>query len=224
MASRGNEIDEAQVTSLSALFLEEAGISMAMLASLARTRRSSRWPSSCFRSVSGRCESADGVVVSDGGTTERAGRADGLYSQFLYFIDEIFADEDGLARAKNIFGDVITGGPRAFGHANGVDHFQFEAYGIAERIKGSEIEILHVEQARNSSQILRRSSRFKVELRSASDFIQDVKLFRTPRSLLNQITIFDSHADLVTESEEEAQLRRGKTAIVGRARRSRPKA
>src|SRR5262249_31721601 len=51
----------------------------------------------------------------------------------------------------------------------------------------------------------------------ASDFIQDVQLFRSPRSLLHQVAILDRHPDLVAQRQQQPQFRRRKSPIVGRS-------
>ncbi len=57
----------------------------------------------------------------------------------------------------------------------------------------------------------------RVELKRAADFVQDVQLFAAARGLLDQVAIFDGHADLVAQGEEQAQFRRSEIAIVRRA-------
>ena len=61
------------------------------------------------------------------------------------------------------------------------------------------------------------ASGFESGAQGAADFVQDVQLFAAPRSLLNQIAIFDGHADLVAQGEEQAQFGRSEIAIVRRA-------
>src|SRR5208282_2152560 len=85
-------------------------------------------------------------------------------------------------------------------------------------IGGCEVEIFHIEQA---AQLLPGFAEkiFLIEggAESATNFVQNVKLFGASRGLLNEVAVFDGHADLVAKSKKQAQFGGGKTAIVGRA-------
>ena len=86
---------------------------------------------------------------------------------------------------------------------------------IAQRIELRDVEVFHIEEA---AQLLPHFPRevFLVQrgAQSAADFIQYVKLFRAPRSLLNQVAVLDRHADLVPEREEKPKFRGRKAPVV----------
>ena len=50
---------------------------------------------------------------------------------------------------------------------------------------------------------------------SAADIVKDVQLFAAARSLLDQIAVFDRHADLLAECQQQSPLRRGEIAVIG---------
>src|SRR5208337_266045 len=113
---------------------------------------------------------------------------------------------------------MIAGGTRAFRHAHTIDHFQLKLNGVAQGIGRGEIEVVHIEEAAQLfPDFAEEIFLIKGGAEGAADFIENVELLGAARSLLNEVTVFDGHADLVAEGEEQAQFGGSKAAIVRRA-------
>src|SRR5260370_36430124 len=88
-----------------------------------------------------------------------------------------------------------------------IDDLEIELNFVAQGIQLGDIEVFHVEETLQflpnfSGQILfvqRGAER-------SADLVQYVKLFGSPRSLLNQVAVFDGHSDVMAESEEQPHL------------------
>jgi hypothetical protein len=98
------------------------------------------------------------------------------------------------------------------------NHFEIEIDGVADRIRGSDKEIFDVEEAAELFPNFAEEI-FLVErgTEGAADFVEDVEFLGAAGSLLDEITVFDGHADLVAEGEEQAELGGSEAAIVGGA-------
>ena len=148
-------------------------------------------------------------------------------AQFAHFFGVIFADQEGLARAHQVFDDRSwpPKGRDLFGSSFAVAHFDFKSDFVAGRIVQRNAEMIHVEQALHFVQNgFKQRVRIQRGAQRAADFVEHVKLLRAARGLLDQIAIFDGHADLMAQRQQQAQFRRGKTAAIGVPRNNTPKA
>ena len=158
----------------------------------------------------------DGVVVGDERHAAEASRcAQRLDAELLRLAHIIVADEHGLPRPYDVLGEVIAGGASAPRQSLAIHDLEIELDFIAQRVKLGDIEVFHVEEA---AQLLPHfpGEVFFVQRRAErpADFIQHVQLFRPPRSLLNQVAVFDRHANLVPERKEKPELRGRKAPTV----------
>ena len=115
--------------------------SSAMTASLASTRIISRWPASSARSW-GLCtdHGADGPLVQQQGHAAEASfvRILRFEAQLAHFFGVIFADQDGLARAHQIFNHVVAAKwPGPFGLNFAVAHLDFKSNFVAGRYRAA---------------------------------------------------------------------------------------
>src|SRR5260370_41746420 len=93
-------------------------------------------------------ERSNGLVIGDErAPAEGAGSENGFNAQLAGFNREVFTNEDRLASADNVFGEVIPGGTRVHRLAITADHFQIEIVGVADRVRGRNIKILDVAEA-----------------------------------------------------------------------------
>ena len=91
---------------------------------------------------------ADRAVVGDQrNAAETAARSNRVYAKLLRLFRIIFANQYGLARADNIFGNVISRRPRANRQTNSVDDLQIETHFVQRTVYRSDIKILHVKQS-----------------------------------------------------------------------------
>jgi hypothetical protein len=132
------------------------------------------------------------------------------------FDDEILADEDRLAGANDVFGEVIPGGTRVHGLALAANHFEIEIDDVTDRIGRSDVEIFDIKQAAEFfPDFAKEIFLVKSGAEGAADFVEDVKLLGTAGSLLDEITVFNSHADLVAEGEKKSEFGGSEAAVVG---------
>ena len=130
----------------------------------------------------------------------------------------MFADQQWLGGANYVFREVIARGPCSFGLALAFDDFDFEANLFGFAIVEGDEEAVDVEQPLHFGiDATEKSVGFEGGAQGAADFVQDVEFFAAARSLLDEVAIFDGHADLVAQGEEQAQFRGGEIAIVRRA-------
>src|SRR5258708_34991914 len=87
------------------------------------------------------------VMGAERHSTEGAGSETGFNAQLAGFNSEIFADEDRLASADDVFGEVIPGGTRVHGLALTANHFEIEIDSVADRARGRNIKIFDIEEA-----------------------------------------------------------------------------
>ena len=162
---------------------------------------------------------ANRVVVShQRNSAEAASRPRRLYPKLLHFFGVMLPNQDRLPRPYDVFGDVIAHGLRPLRHEHSVDHFEVKSEFVANRVKRSDIKILHVEEPPQLLPNLPQQI-FLVQggAERATDFVQHMQLFRAARSLLNQIAVLDGHPDLVAQSEQQPQFGRSKPPAVRRA-------
>src|SRR5262249_680454 len=135
----------------------------------------------------------DGMVVSHERHTHKAATAqEGLDAELADLVGIVLTDQDGLAGANDVLGDVIARGTCALGHVFAVDDFDVEDHFVADGIERANIEILDIEEA---AQLFPNFTEqiFLVErgAQSAADFIEDVEFFGTARSLLDEVAVFN---------------------------------
>src|SRR5260370_5221494 len=142
---------------------------------------------------------ANGMVVGhQGDAAKTASSAKRLYTKLLDLGDIVFADQNGLARSNEVLREMVSGGTRASGHAIATDDFQLKAKFVAERVQFGDVNILDVEEpAQFFPDLLAKLFFLQCGTENTADFVEHVQLFGAPRSLLDQITVLDGHADLV---------------------------
>jgi len=104
------------------------------------------------------------------------------------------------------------------GLALSANHFEIEIDGVADRVRGSNIKIFDIEEAAQLFPDFDEEI-FLVEsgAEGAADFVEDVEFLGAARGLLDEVAIFDGHADLVAEGEKKAEFGGSEAAIVGSA-------
>src|SRR5258708_305192 len=216
----GDEVEQAEMAGLGALILEEARIFNGDAGFAGENAEEFEMPFVVGPIVVGvDAERSNGLVIGDErDSAEGAGSENGFNAQLAGFNREIFTNEDRLASADNVFGEVIPGGTRVHGLALTANHFEIEIDGVADRVRGSNIKIFDVEEA---AQLFPNFDEeiFLVEsgAEGAANFVEDMEFLGAAGGLLNEVAIFDGHADLVAEGEKEAEFRGSEAAIVGRA-------
>src|SRR6202158_1047232 len=161
----------------------------------------------------------DGMVIGhQRHAAEASARAKRFHSELLHFFDVVVADQHGLARSYDVFGEVITRGPAALGHAHPGDYFEMKPHFVADRIELPDIKIFDIEEPPQffpnfAEQI------FFVErgAQRAPNLIQHVQFFGAPRSLLHQVAVLDSHANLVAQGEEQPVFGGSEPPAIGSA-------
>src|SRR5258708_12553265 len=121
-------------------------------------------------------------------------------------------------RGDDGFGEVIPGGKRVHGLAFTANQFEIEIDGVADRVRGSNIKIFDIEEAAQLFPDFDEEI-FLVEsgAEGAPKFVEDVEFLGAARGLLDEVAIFDGHADLVAEGEKKAEFGGSEAAIVGSA-------
>src|SRR5271157_2555185 len=213
----GDEIQEIEMARLGALFLEEAGVfnGDAGFAGEHAKKLQVAFVKGAIL-IGEDAQRANGVIIGNQrNSAEGARSAQSIDAEFADFGEIVFANENGLPGAQDVLGEVIAGGARAFRHAHAINHFQLKLDSIAQGIRGREIEILHIEEAAQLFPDFAEKI-FLIEsgTEGAADFIENVEFLGAARGLLDEVAVFDSHADLVAEGEEQAQFGGSKTAIV----------
>src|SRR5271154_1045793 len=159
---------------------------------------------------------ADGMIVSDEwNSTEAAVLENGLDAEFFDFGCIVFADQHRLSRPNNVFGEIVASRPAARRPHCAFRHFYVELHFITKRVKRTDVKILDVKEAPqffpNFAQEI-----FLVErgTQGAANLVEDVQLLGPARCLLDEITIFNGHADLVAKREKQTVLSGSKAAAV----------
>src|SRR5260221_9947650 len=191
-----------------------------MLASLASTRNSSRCPSSntCSWSEKTAIAPIAWSYATSGTQQKHPHFAQGLHSQLLHFRNEVVANQYRLPRSNHILRQVIPGAAAAPRQARPSANFQVKAHLVANRIELGNIEILDIKQPPQFLPDLTEQI-FLVQRRAQRppDFVQHVQFFGAPRSLLHQVTVLHRHADLVSQRQQQAILRRRESPAVRRS-------
>ncbi len=161
----------------------------------------------------------DGAVVGhQRNAAETPARANGIDAKFLGFFHVIVANQDRLPRADDVFGYVVAGRAGALRHARAIDHFQIKGHLVTGGIERGDIKIFDIKEPAQFFPYFAKQI-FLVErgAESAADFVEHVQLFGAARSLLNEVAVFDGHADLVAQSQQQSELGRGEAATIGGA-------
>ena len=110
--------------------------SMAMLASLASTRRISRWPSSneALLRTAYRHHPDRPVVDHQRYAAERARLPLRLHAQLANRLLEVLANQQRPGSPQNVFAHVAAHRPRALGQTNAIGDFQLKAQFLARGI------------------------------------------------------------------------------------------
>ena len=222
----GDIVDQRELLGFLLLFGEEAGVfdgDGGFAGEDAQQLDVAFIESALLRAVDG--HDADGLVVQNQRHgAHRAGLFIGLKTQARGFFGELFADQQRLGGANHVFREVIARGPRSFGLALAFDHFDFEANLFGFAIVEGDEEAIDVEQPLHFGiDATEKRVGFEGGAQGAADFVQDVEFFAAARSLLDEVAIFDGHADLVAEGEEQAQFRGVKLRLSGVPRSNIPK-
>ena len=141
-------------------------------------------------------------------------------AQLAHFFGVIFPDQEGLARAHQVFDHrVAAKWPGPFGQNFAVAHFDFKFDFIAGRVVERDTEMIHVEQALDFVQDgFEKRVRVQGGAQRAPDFVEHVKLLRAARGLLDEVTIFDGHSDLMAQRQQQAEFGRRKSPACRRCR------
>src|SRR2546422_470226 len=112
-----------------------------------------------------------------------------LDAEFFHLPHVIVADQHWLPRSNDVFGDVVSGRTCALRQPRAIDDLDIELNFVAQGIQLRDVEVFHVEE---TPQLLPNFSRQILFVQRgaerAADLVHYVKLFRSPRSLLNQVT------------------------------------
>src|SRR5208337_16357 len=144
-----DEIQEIEMARLGALSLEEAGVfngDAGFAGEHAKKLKVAFVEGAIL--IGEDAQRADGVIVGNQrNSAEGAQGTQSIDAEFADFGEIVFANENGLAGAQDVLGEVIAGGARALRHTHAINHFQFKLDGVARGIGSCEIEILHIEKA-----------------------------------------------------------------------------
>src|SRR5882724_9965904 len=110
---------------------------------------------------------------------------------------------------------AVRAGPLRLRHA--VTDFNFKTDFILRGAKQSNVKMIDVDQALELGQNGFKK-RFGIEsgAQRAANFVEHMKLFGAARRLLNEVTVFHRHPNLMAQCEQQAKLGCCKRAAVGR--------
>src|SRR5262249_36930602 len=136
----GDEIQQAEVARLGALFVEEPGVLDGDTGFAGEnTEQFEMAFVEGFFLVGKDAQGGDRAVVGNqGDAAERARGANRFNAELADLSWVIFADENGLTGAQDVFRDVIAGGTGTLGHAYAANHFQLKFHDVADGVEGSE--------------------------------------------------------------------------------------
>src|ERR1700758_5079347 len=121
-----------------------------------------------------------------------------------------------LTLADNELNQVVSRRTSPFRLPLAFQHFNLESHFVGLAIIEGNEETAHVEQSANFRiDALEENLRLQRGAQRSADFIQDVQLFAAAGGLLNQVAIFDRHANLVSKGEQKPELGGGEIAVVG---------
>ena len=130
-----------------------------------------------------------------------------IRAQLARLLGKILSDQQRLLSADQVLSQVVAGRARALRQACPVGYLELEADFFPCRVVKGDVEIANVEQPPHLCvDLLKQGVAFQRRAERAPDRVQDVQLFRAPRGLLDQIAVFDSHADLVSQRQQQPQL------------------
>ena len=197
----GNVVEQRQVARAGLLFLEQARVlngDAGFAGQHAHQFEMSLVKHALLRAV--RDHHADGAIMEhQGHSAETSHTLNGLDPQAVHFGREILADEQRLAGANQIFGQVIPHGAGALRQTHAFAHFQFELDFVVNGVVPGHVKIVHVKEPLHLFPNL-AEQRIHVQrgAEGAADLVQDVQLFGAPGGLLDQVAV------LVSEREQKA--------------------
>src|SRR5690348_2562794 len=212
-----NRVQQGEMTRLGALFVEKARVFDGDTRFAGEHAHQLQMPLIKRALVIGKNgHGADGVVIRyERHAAVATAVAERIHAEFFGFHDIVIADEHRLPCTDDVFSNVVAGGPAAWRLGCAADDLQIELHLIAKRFQRGDVKVLDIKKA---AQLLPNLAEelFLIEsgAEGAANFVEDVKLFGSAGSLLDEVAVFNGHADLMAKREQEAVFRRCETPAV----------